>query len=90
MLQTQLEGNNYISPLGRTAFDNIFTLDRLFVEQSVSISDQDVVRVKTSSHPLLDQWFIVQGEGRVRESRGVRKGNYKVVQLKRTNAPPTN
>ena len=71
MLQTQMEGNNYIGPLGRTAFDNIFTLDRLFLAQDVPIQDQDVVRVKTSGHPLLDPLFIVSAEGTAREIRCV-------------------
>ena len=90
MLQTALEGNRYERPLGRTAFDNIFTLDQLFFEVSVVINDQDVVKITTVGSPLEGQFLIVQGEGRARMSRGKRKGNYKVVQLKRTSAPPTN
>lgn len=87
MLQTQAEGNLYERPLGRTAFDNIFTLDRCFFEAGTAIKDQDVVRIKTAGHPLLNEYFIVQGEGRERESRGARRGNYKVIQLKRSDAP---
>ncbi|MCH8884158.1 MAG: hypothetical protein IIA41_11770, partial [SAR324 cluster bacterium] len=85
MLQTAIEGNRYERPLGRTAFDNIFTLDRCFFEASVIINDQDVVRITTSTtppHPLFEEYFIVQGAGVIRESRGRRKGNYRLIQLK--------
>ncbi len=92
MLQTQMEGNRYERPLGRTAFDNIFTLDRLFVEVGTDIQDQDVVRLTTQRappHPLAGSYFIVQGEGSERENRSGRFGNYKAHQLKRTNEPPS-
>lgn len=91
MLQTQMEGNLYERPLGRTAFDNLFTLDRNFFEAGTDIQDQDVVRITTVSvpvHPLFEQYFIVQGEGRERRNRGARRANYKMLQLKRT-SPPT-
>ena len=90
MLQTAIEGNRFERPIGRTAFDNIFTLDRCFFEVTVDINDQDVVRIKTAGHPLLNEDFIVQGAGVIRESRGKRKGNYRLIQLKRTNEPPNN
>lgn len=88
MLQTALEANQYRRPLGRTEMDNMWTLDKLFLEVDNDLEDQDYVQLTTEGHPLKDQWFIVQGEGRVREIRAGRKGNYLMVQLKRTNDPP--
>lgn len=93
MLQTAIEGNKFERPIGRTAFDNIFTLDICFFEASVIINDQDVVRITTVTtppHPLFEEFFIVQGAGVIRESRGKRKGNFRKIQLKRTNEPPNN
>lgn len=89
LLLSRKEGNIYERPIGRTAFDNIFTLDVLRVEVTDDLEDQDVVKVTTADSPFFGEYFIMQGEGSARRSKGIRQGNFKSLQLKRSNAPQT-
>lgn len=88
MWQSMAEDNQLRHPAGRLENDILFTLDRFFFDVTTDIKDQDAIKVTTSGHPQVNQWFIVQGFGKARVTRSGRRGNYVLVYAKRVNTPP--
>lgn len=79
--------NRFVAPVGRSIADNMDTLDRFHFEAGQTIHDMDLLKMTTANHPNAGEYFQVQGTGKVRTSRGGRKGNYQRIYARRVARP---
>lgn len=88
-LQATENVDTLTGPLGLKKEDNIFTLDVLYCAVGTDIRGQDVIKITTAGHPMLNHFYQVMGDPKQRPSKFVSDLGYAKVYLNAITGPET-